>query len=80
MSEVSLKQRAEEIRDETKKGANTSERVGGVLVDTVQELNDVKAKLDEFMGFTYIDSIEIPAEGGEVILGVKTTCKKWEVE
>ncbi len=80
MSEVSLKQRAEEIRDETKKGANTSERVGSVLVDTVQELNDVKAKLDEFMGFTYIESIDFPAEGGTVIIGVQTTCKEWEVK
>lgn len=75
-----LKERAIEIRDETKEEANTAERVGSVMVDTVQELDEIKAKLDEFMGFTYIESIEIPAEGGGVILGVKTTCKEWEVK
>lgn len=75
-----LKERAIEIRDETKEEANTAERVGSVMVDTVQELDEIKAKLDEFMGFTYIESIEIPSEGGGVILGVKTTCKEWEVK
>lgn len=74
-----LKERAIEIRDETKEEANTAERVGSVMVDTVQELDEIKAKLDEFMGFTYIESIEIPAEGGGVVIGVKTTCKEWEV-
>lgn len=78
MSEA-LKKRAEEIRNETNKKANTAERVGGVMVDTVQELDEIKTKLDEFMGFTYIESIEIPAEGGGAAIGVKTTCENWEV-
>ena len=96
MSEA-LKKRAEEIRNETAKKANTSERVGGVLVDIVTELDglsdeitgeeglkkqveELKLKLDEFLGFTYIESTDFPAEGGTVKIGVKTTCKEWEVE
>lgn len=100
MSEVLLKQRAEEIRDETQKGANTAERIGGLLVDIVdgfstlskenEELkrqvreltntvNKLSGKLDEFMGFTYIENLDFPAEGGTVKIGVKTTCKEWEV-
>lgn len=103
MSEA-LKRRSEEIRNETGRGANTSERVGGVLVDIVAELDDLSArlegddglkgmvddltvkvdeigkKLDEFMGFTYINSIEIPTHGGGVLVGVKTTNKEWEVQ
>lgn len=75
-----LKRRAEDVRNETVKGANTAERIGGVMVDTIQELNDIKATLDEFMGFTYMESLELPAEGGEVKIGVKTTCKEWEVK
>lgn len=79
MSEA-LKERAMGIRDEIKDEANTAERVGGVMVDTVQELDQIKAKLDEFMGFTYIEGIEIPAGGGGVVIGVKTTCEEWEVK
>lgn len=93
MSEVSLKQRAEEIRDETKKGANTSERVGSLLVEIVdhfsalskeneelkRQVGELTDKVNEFMGFTYIESIDFPAEGGTVKIGVKTTCKEWEV-
>lgn len=75
-----LEKRAEEVRYETGKQANTSDRVGGVMVDTIRELDELKAKLDEFMGFTYIENIEIPAKGGGVVIGVKTTCKEWEVE
>lgn len=75
-----LEKRAEEVRYETGKQANTSDRIGGVMVDTIRELDELKAKLDEFIGFTYIESIEIPAEGGGVVIGVKTTCKEWEVE
>lgn len=33
-----LKQRAEEIRNETEEGANTAKRVGGVLVDIVDRI------------------------------------------
>lgn len=33
-----LKRQAEEIRDEVQKGANTAERVGGVLVGIVEEV------------------------------------------
>ena len=75
-----LKKRAEEIRDETAREANTAERVGGVLVDIVSETQELRAKLEEFMGLTYISAIEIPAEGGGAVLGVKTMCKEWEVE
>lgn len=75
-----LKKRAQEIRDETAREANTAERVGGVLVDIVKEHDELEKKLSEFMGFTYIGSIEIPAGGGGVRIGVKTTCKEWEVE
>lgn len=74
-----LRKRATEIRDETTEGANTAERVGGVMVDTIVELDEVRTKLDEFMGFTYVECITIPADGGGVVLGVKTTCKEWEV-
>ena len=100
---VALRSRAEGVRDETKKRANTAERVGSVLVDIVTELDELSKtvtgekglekkvdelaekvealsrKLDEFMGFTYIESIDFPAEGGTVKIGVKTTCKEWEV-
>lgn len=99
-----LKKRAEQIREETIRKANTAERVGGVLVDIVAELDDLSArlgeyddlkkaiehlaakvvdidkKLDQFMGFTYISSIEVPTHGGEVLVGVKTTNKEWEVQ
>ncbi len=43
------------------------------------ELEAVRKKLDEFIGFTYIDSVEIPARGGDVRVGVVTTNKEWEV-
>lgn len=93
MSEASLKQRAEEIRDETQKGANTAERIGGLLVDIVdcfsalskeneelkRQVKELTGKVDEFMGFTYIESVDFPAEGGTAKIGVKTTCKEWEV-
>lgn len=75
-----LRKRAEEIRDETTRGANTAERVGGLLVGIVTETQELRAKLEEFMGLTYISTIEIPAEGGGVVLGVKTMCKEWEVK
>lgn len=93
MNETSLKQRAEEIRDETQKGANTAERIGGLLVDIVDcfsalskeneelkgQVKELTNKVNEFMGFTYIESVDFPAEGGTVKIGVKTTCKEWEV-
>lgn len=55
MSEA-LKKRAEAIRNETTKNANTAQRVGGVMVDTVRELDEIKAKLDSierFQGVVY---------------------------
>lgn len=76
----SLKQRAIEIRDETNYEGNTAERIGNLMLDIIQELEDTRAKLDEFMGFTYIESIDFPAEGGTAKIGVKTTCKEWEVK
>lgn len=75
-----LRERAEAIMAETREGENTPERVGGVMVDTIVEMDAVKAKLDEFMGFTYVSRIEIPTEGGGVVLGVKTTCENWGIE
>lgn len=36
-----LKQRAAEIRDETEQGANTAERVGGLLVNMVSECDQI---------------------------------------
>ena len=36
-----LRSRAEGVRDETKKRANTAERVGSVLVDIVTELDEL---------------------------------------
>lgn len=74
-----LKKRAEQIRDETVRKANTAERVGGVMVDTVAELDTLKVKLEEFMGLTYISAIEVPAEGGGAVIGVRTMSKEWEV-
>ena len=84
-----LKQRAEEIRNETEEGANTAKRVGRVLVDIVdriegeegltKQVQDLKQKMSEFIGFTYIENVDFPAEGGTVRIGVKTTCKEWEV-
>lgn len=74
-----LKKRAEQIREETTDGANTADRVGGVMVDTVNELDVLKTKLEEFMGLTYISAIEVPAEGGGAVIGVKTMTKEWEV-
>ena len=74
-----LKRRAEEIRNETARNGNTAERVGGVLVDMAGELDEVRKRLDEFMGFTYIDRVDFPTNGGVVKLGVKTNCE-WGVE
>ena len=74
-----LKKRAEQIREETIDGANTADRVGGVMVDTVAELDALSAKLEEFMGLTYISAIEVPAEGGGAVVGVRTMSKTWEV-
>lgn len=79
MSEL-LKRQAEEIRDEVQKGANTAERVGGVLVEIVKEQDKLWSKLEEFIGFTYIESVEIPADGSEVKVGLKTMAKNWETE
>lgn len=75
-----LRLRAQGIRDEKVEDANTAERVGGVMVDMVVEMDALKAKLDEFMGFTYIGVIEFQPEGGGVSIGVKTTCENWEVK
>ena len=82
----SLKQRAIEIRDETNYEGNTAERIGNLMLDIIKELEktrseleEARSKLDEFMGFTYIESIDFPAEGGTTKIGVKTTCKEWEV-
>lgn len=75
-----LKLRAQGIRDETVQDANTAERVGGVMMDTIAELDDLKAKLDDFIGFTYIGAINFLPDGGGVQIGVKTTCENWNVE
>lgn len=79
MSEA-LKLRAQVIRNETVRDANTSERVGGVMMDTITELDDLKAKLDDFIGFTYIGAINFLPDGGGAQIGVKTTCENWNVE
>lgn len=74
-----LQKKAEEIRDETRIGKVTAERVGNILIGIIEELDNLKEKQDDFLGFTYIDSVDFPAEGGTVRIGVKTTCKEWEV-
>lgn len=98
-----LRLRAEEVRDEVKRGLNTAERVGSVLVGLVgeldevagdvtgetglgkrvdelsEEVNQLREKLSEFMGLTYISAIEVPPGGGGAVIGVKTICEEWEV-
>lgn len=75
-----LKLKAQGIKDETVQDANTAESVGGVMVDTIADLDDLKAKLDDFMGFTYIGAINFLLGGGGVQIGVKTTCDSWKIE
>lgn len=44
--EMTLKERAEQVRDEIETGANTAERVGGLLVDMCEAHEELKAEAE----------------------------------
>ena len=67
-------------------GPSSGENPGGgdnikrQLRELSKKVEEMTRRLDEFIGFTYIEAVIIPASGGEVIVGVKTKNKEWEVQ
>ncbi|MFK1919018.1 hypothetical protein ACIXGC_00655 [Bacteroides fragilis] len=45
-----------------------------------KQVKELERELHEFIGFTYIEAVIIPASGGEVLVGVRTRNDKWTVE
>ena len=59
--------------------AEEKESVSNQMVGEVLEFLNER-ELHEFIGFTYIEAVIIPASGGEVLVGVRTRNDKWTVE
>ena len=45
-----------------------------------KQVKELERELHEFIGFTYIEAVILPASGGEVLVGVRTRNDKWTVE